>query len=839
VTTRETKLDGDVLDALKALGSQASLRNKNEAETRHHIIDFILHDFLSWPRNRVAVEEYIHPGFADYILKKADGGNLIFIEAKKEGIFFELPLSHSQDETSAYISIAKLISDANIKAALSQVRTYCFDTGCEYAAITNGHEWVFFKTFERGKRWESLQAFVVRSLRFFEREYTKATNNLSYTAIVERSSLPSLLSSTPPKDRTIYYPKEKIASYSHSITANRLANTLRPVVNHYFGVIRDDDTEFMDRCYVSQREYTNTSQGMRALIHDSLSPYFQSYGVQQLDDTGKGGRLGGRLTKNIRKGRKGEVLVLFGGKGSGKSTFIKRLLHHKPPRWLSEHSVISIVDLLETPEDQTVIRSEIWGKLVSQLDREGILASERETLISTLFPDRFLVAQRQELFGLAESSDVYQIALNNLVSVWKSDLSYCAKKLVEHWNKKSKGVIVIIDNTDQYASAMQDFCFTSAQEISKLLECVTLISMREERFHSSKIHGLLDAFQNAGFHISSPRPSEVFKKRLEYTISLLTSERRRALLIPDADEQFVKDSVVYLNILVKEFSNDRSPLNAFLTACAHGNIRLSLDLFRSFLLSGYTNVDEMISNGSWNFQVHQVIKPVMIPTRYFYDETLSEIPNVYQLRNTRHASHFTALRILRKLAKNFTASAPSYMSTATLVAYFAETFNMADDCVENLDLLLRHGLIESNNRLDYYTADVDQVKITSYGLYIVEDFAYIFAYLDLICTDCGIFDQEVGNYLLEAARTEYRHFTRGERIERVRVRLDRVEKFVDYLHAEELRERDFYSLGMPDDEMFTFKALELFKAEKGRVMKSAEKQKRRSSPRRTRRTYTR
>src|SRR6202051_784019 len=33
-----------------------------------------------------------------------------------------------------------------------------------------------------------------------------------------------------------------------------------------------------------------------------------------------------------------------------------------------------------------------------------------------------------------------------------------------------------------------------------------------------RVHGLLDAFQNSGFHISSPKPAAVFAKRLQYTI---------------------------------------------------------------------------------------------------------------------------------------------------------------------------------------------------------------------------------------------------------------------------------------------------------------------------------
>jgi hypothetical protein len=303
--------NGDYFEEMQSIIGASDSRSRNEAETRHKIIDFVVHDFLSWPKNRVAVEEYINPGYADYILKKENGDDLLFIEAKKEGLYFDIPVAYSSTELSSYISIKKLISDENIGKALKQVRNYCFDTGCEYAAITNGHEWIFFKTFERGKRWDEVQAFVIRKLNFFVDEYTKAINAFSFTAITENASLSSLLTTFKPKDRSIFYPKEKILTYSHPITSNRLASTLRPLANKYFGVISDDDADFMDKCYVSQREYKATFDGMQTLLHDSLTPYFEEYGVQQLEDSGKGGQLGGRLTKNLKKGRKGEVLVLF------------------------------------------------------------------------------------------------------------------------------------------------------------------------------------------------------------------------------------------------------------------------------------------------------------------------------------------------------------------------------------------------------------------------------------------------------------------------------------------------------------------------------------------------
>lgn len=805
---------------LKELARDGADRIRNEAETRHKVIDFILHDVLVWPRNRVAVEEYVRPGFADYVLKNQGDDPIILIEAKREGMFFTLPAPHDATETSAYISLDKLMTDAVIADAVKQVRGYCVDVGCEYAGITNGYEWIFFKTFERSRRWDLTRGFVIRRLAFFEAEYTRAFNALSYIAITERSSLVSLLTSTPPKDRSIFYPREKVPSYSHQVTANRLATYLRPAVNQYFGVIADDDPEFMKRCYVSQRDHGQTLDGMRSLIHDALSPYLRSFGVKQLEDNPEGGQIGERITKAVKRNKKGQVLVLFGGKGAGKSTFIKRLLHHEPPAWLRKHSVVAILDLLKVPEDTALIRAVLWSRLVESLDPENILQSDRADLLKTLFLDRFKVAERQELAGLDPLSETYNTKLNSLVSEWKLDKAYCAKSLVGHWQSKGRGIVVVLDNTDQYSGPVQDFCFASAQEVADLLGCTVLISMREERFYNSKAHGVLDAFQNSGFRISSPRPASVFIKRLEYTNELLSSEEAEERPI-NATEQITAECSKYLEIVRRELGKHKSPLTHFLSACAHGDTRLSLDLFRSFLLSGYTNVDEMLAAKSWDFQIHQVIKPVMVPNRYFYDESSSDIPNIFQLRFSRNCSHFTGLRILRKLAKAIEGNAAGYVPVAQLQTYFVETFNMLNDMQNNIDVLLKHGFVEASNRIDYYSDDLDSIKITAYGTYMLNELAYYFTYLDLVCMDCGVFDEGISHYLSEAAKTEYGLFLKRKRLERVHVRLDRVERFIDYLHDEEMREKEAYSLTMPEGETFTFRLRDAFNFEKKKVLTSA------------------
>lgn len=810
---------------LPKLISNLHAQGANEAETRHKVIDHILHVILSWPRSMTKVEEYISPGFADYVLTKSNGDFLCLIEAKKVGKAFDLPFPHKTDETSCYIDIKTLLTNKNIRDSMSQVRQYCIDSGCEYAAITNGIEWIFFKCFEQRTRWDQLKAFVIRDANFFADDEIKAKNSFSYIAITEHSSLVTTLSSAPPKDRQVYVARDRVSAYSHPISSNRLASTLRPIANRNFGVISDGQTELMDRCYVTDRNFSQVLSGMRSIIKDSLTPYFEEYGVEQLEDTGKGGAVGGRITKNLKNERGGEVLVLFGGKGAGKSTFIRRLLKHTPPRWLKENAVSAVVDMLQVPENKLKVHSEIWRRLVLDLDIENILSSPRDVLIRELFSDRFETASHQELAGFKKESELYNDRLNGLVAAWKADLEYCAVRLAKRSSSRGKGVIIVIDNTDQYSGPVQDFCFTTAQEISRSLSCVTLISMREERFHNSKIHGVLDAFQNSGFHLSSPKPSTVFLKRLEYTIELLRDKSRRGEITHVVDDDLIGDCCRYLDIVASGIRDTASPLNSFLTACGHGDIRLTLDLFRSFLLSGYTNVQEMLDVGRWNFQIHQVIKPVMVPSRYFYDEQLSDIPNIFQARHNRLASHFTGLRILERLSKSIGSGSSDFVAMAELSAYFAEHFRMLEDFNLCMDILLRHGFVEANNRLDYFDDTVDRVRITNYGLYMLNDLAFTFTYLDLICIDCNYFDEEVCNSITAFANDEYRLFTTGARTDRVKIRLARTEAFISYLTKEEQREIETFNLTIPTGESFSERLDASFSVESKRVLASANKQK--------------
>ena len=205
----------------------------------------------------------------------------------------------------------------------------------------------------------------------------------------------------------------------------------------------------------------------------------------------------------------------------------------------------------------------------------------------------------------------------------------------------------------------------------------------------------------------------------------------------------------------------------------------------------------------------------------FYNEALSIVPNIYKVRDLKNGSHFTGIRILENLK---TASIDGYTSIGVLKDYFSTDFNMLLDFEENIDNFLKSGLVESNNRIDYYCDNVDSIKLTSYGHYVLTNLCLYVTYLELVGIDCALYDQKYANELSELSRTEFsliRSYNREQRIERVETRLKKVEVFIDYLLSQQQVERERFSVSID----FADRLYESFKEQSEKVLQSARKQK--------------
>jgi hypothetical protein len=372
-----------------------------------------------------------------------------------------------------------------------------------------------------------------------------------------------------------------------------------------------------------------------------------------------------------------------------------------------------------------------------------------------------------------------------------------------------------------------------AQNLARQLSSVVIISMREERYCRARTAGVLDAYQNSGFHLAAPRLEDLFKKRLRLASGDLGRKKHQTLDGALPDKAPYGDLKAFILVCLSQFRDENNALRRFLEDCSRDNMRIALSFFAQFISSGYTHVAEMIAKRRWTVIGHQVIKPMMVPERFNCDEDKSLIPNVFQCR-TSTGSHLTMMRILLQLRKGMAASSDRFGFTRveSIIDGFDSKYGMREDCETCIDVMLRHGMIEANNRLDSYSVVMagtegrekiyaDEIRVTAFGIYVLESLCSTFTYLELVSLDCGLSDEAMFHSFCTAAAKERALGTAADKKARLVSRIERARNFVSYLEKEEQLEMERFMLAESD--MIAPKVRGKLEADLKKVEQSAKK----------------
>ena len=171
-------------DNFDALCAQSKNRatDRNEAMARLQFIDRLLFECLGWNKQtEVDVEDHLEGDYADYILK--DNRGLMIVEAKRDGIYFEIPAGLKEIERK----LNNLIKDnKSIKDACRQAMGYATERGIPIAVICNGHQLIaFVATRQDGIKPLEGKALVLGSLEQMHENFFDMWQALSKPAVVE------------------------------------------------------------------------------------------------------------------------------------------------------------------------------------------------------------------------------------------------------------------------------------------------------------------------------------------------------------------------------------------------------------------------------------------------------------------------------------------------------------------------------------------------------------------------------------------------------------------------------------------------------------------------------
>ena len=777
--------------------------NISEADTRAKIIDKVLTLVLGWPEQVIQRERHAHEGYSDYELEVHDKP-LITVEAKKVGTPFVFP-TQTRIQRSLKLT-GSMLTIPEIKEAISQVRKYCDDLGIRYAVATNGYAWIVFRAIREDMGWRNGNALVFPSLEYITENFTFFWNILSYEA-VSAGSLDTEFGSALRTSRESHRVINMLFNADLPLQRNRLNMELLPLVKLIFeDITNENQLEILQSCYVHYGSLKTVARDIDAAITDTMPAFLVNQGTEQLFETPDGTGRFGEMVTNVNELTAGELCLLLGGIGSGKTTFLRRYQLTVGRDILNKNSLWFHIDFLKAPNIPEAVELFIWNTILEQLrSRYSDYRLERRRNLRQAYAKDIEALEESALRPFKAGSTEYEKILAEYLGKWQSDTANYVQRLLNTCEqRRNQKVILFIDNVDQLSPESQAEAFLLAQRITRLIGSLTIVAMREESYYTASVQKSFTAYTNRKFHIASPRFLDVVQNRIAYAQKVMKSTFENPSFVAAPHKtQDARDIYDLLTIVSQSLFSVNRNIVRFIEAICFGNMRSALELFIGFLTSGATDVDKMLGiyrrDGEYFVGFHEFVKSVMLAARKYYKEEQSPILNVFDCGTYKNSSHFTALRILYLLLSyrgQSSREGQGYIEITRMHNSFEDIFDNTEDFIVTLNRLLRAQLVEVNTRSTGSIRGASHVRVTSAGWYYSNYLVRSFCYLDLVLQDTPFNISQIAKDLKQSVYLVDNLYDLEEaKLRRVEARFDRVEIFLDYLRREEDQERAHFQLG--------------------------------------------
>jgi hypothetical protein len=727
----------------------------------------------------------------------------VAVEAKRAGIPFTFPLDKHQRSLSLS---GTLVTDPMIKETIEQVRGYCDDESIRYAVATNGYSWIVFRALREDMPWRKGRAVIFPSLEFIHDNFTYFWNLLSYVGI-SSGNLDNEFGVAHRAPRQLHRVVSKLFNADLPLQRNHLNAQLQPLIRKIFEDIADQDAlEILQSCYVHSESLRITTTDLNCVITDAIPAFLQKEGAEPIEQgRANAGRFGDAMFRAL-KSSQGELILLLGGIGSGKSTFLKRYQRTVGLDSLEKQALWYYVDLLATPIDPKNLEGFIWQSVIGETrKRYSHLNLESRDSLKTVFSDDLVTLKETSLSGLSPGDKDYERVLSRALRIWQNNLAEYVPRLMRLAQKKSGRIVVLfIDNVDQLSPEYQAQVFLLAQRVTRVLGSITVVALREESYYAASIQKTFTAYTNRKFHIASPHFRRLIQFRINFAIQLLTpSSGSGSILLASGiaiDKVAISD---FLRIVEYSIFERNKNIARFIEAICFGNMRMALQMFTTFLTSGATDVNKMLAiyhrDGAYFVAFHEFVKSIMLGDRCYYKESESPIMNLFDCGSEKNSSHFTALRILNLLLAHRGESSregQGYFEIARALSLFEDVFDNREDFIRTANRLIGKQLLETNTRSTETMDGASHIRVTSSGWYYVRFLVKSFSYLDLVLQDTPLSDSEVEDKLRDAVfKVNNLGDKEEEKAARMEVRFRRVSDYLDYFQKEEVSEFDTYGLG--------------------------------------------
>lgn len=742
---------------------------RNEATTRLQLIDRLFFDCLGWSKDDVVLEESDGQEFADYTFNAPR--KILIVEAKREGLYFEVPAGKERLE----YSLPSLMRDnPSLKKALEQVAAYCQARGVPFGVVCNGWQMVaIIAVRSDGLSPLDGKGLVFPSLEFAVVHFQKLWNALSKSG-VEQKTLYSILIGDVRRDLPV-----KMSSTLHQYPGSKSRNIFQTnlqIVSELIieDLLRSGDLErfFLEECYCRSgalSQYSMVSkyilQARYAALFDSKSPGPTT--VQLTDKKGVSPEL---VAESLSR----RPILLIGDRGVGKTTFVRHLIRIDAPE-VFNNAITFYIDFGSQAALTQNLREFVPHEIIRQLNDEHQIDVEERNFVRGVYNleiERFskgiysdLKNTNPSLFREKEITFLEQ-KIENITEHLKHSLTHIAKG-------RRKQIVIFLDNADQRNDKDQEEVFLISQEIAEHWPATIFVALRPETFHRSRRVGALSGYHPKAFTISPPRVDSVIEKRLMFALKL-TSGEIPIQSIGDAVKIQLKSLDIIIRVLLDSLHNN-TVLVEFIDNISSGNVRLALDLVKSFFGSGHVDTEKIVTiyeeSGKYIIPLHEFLRAIIFGDAEYYDPDQSPIANLFDVYYHDAKEHFLLPILLGMLSSAMSSRTNEGFLETSRVYEQLQSFGFAP---EQIDFAVTRGckknLVETTARQAPESSHglPTALRVTPIGLYHLNKLCKLFVYMDAILVDVPIFASGLNPIFKD--------------VHEIQLRLDRVELFRRYLN---------------------------------------------------------
>jgi hypothetical protein len=782
----------------------------SEADTRSKLVDALLLGALGWKEHSIQREPAAETGFVDYLLHTSRVA--FVIEAKKNTKLFTLPSTSKQRRFKIG---GALSGDKDLRKAIDQCRAYGVAKGTSFCCVTNGIQYVFFRSHsDDGLEFSDHQATVFSSPEDVLANFVLFYSLLSFDSVAAGGNF-SALPVGDVVDVSSKF-KELTASPQRSRhrTRNRLFPFIRDVVSEVFQDLAEEgaDEELIVQCYVESAQQNSYEQSLRALVRER--PALADGNIEPLQVTR---RSAGAFDKVLdaagsRRRSPAEVVMLLGGIGAGKTTFIRRFRKVIAKTRIDEAGFWVDVNFNRYSEAPGELEPWVVSTVTVEAEKNypelgfgtyGHLRQAYHVEYERLKKGRLapIFQQDPNAFELKFSDE--------LESFEKDSIPHLIRLLSSVQGSYGRRVFLIFDNADQFSDQVQNDVFMLAHRIAQEVGCTLVVSLREESYWKNKNFGALSAFHSMNFYVEAPNITQVIAKRFKYASELLSEMDDYVVPSTGLGVTQEEGSAIFESVR-NTVLNDKRFMD-FLQELSPGEVRRPLGQLARFLFSGHTNVDSVLrglrTRRPLKIGFHEFVKSVALGDAEQFREDKSDLVNLFALTGTSDASNANRLAILGciySFRKEKGEAGLGYIPMGQVVDICADHGIARDTTREVMQFFNSRRVLEVDQQTREGVLLSRYIRTTRAFDYYIGILARQFTYVDLVIPGTAIPQSEYYNMLERISSQIYAVGPmRLSRLERIRLRLERAQLFSRFLR-DEATKHSMFKAGKVDQVVVDF-----------------------------------